>query len=509
MLSSSYGQADLEAGTPFTARSPVHVASVSKQFTAFSVALLAREGKLNLDSDVRSYLPWVPQFDEGVITVRHLLLHTSGLRDQWSLFTLGGQEMQSRLRQQQIINLVKRQKALNFKPGAEYSYSNTGYTLLAEIVKAVSGQTLRQFTAERIFQPLGMTQTFFFDDVTEVIPGRANSYARKEGSKVWQRELLNYDNVGATSLFTSAEDLARWAGNFRSPRVGDKALIEQVTAPGKLADGSALDYAFGLSRNQRLGHDTIEHSGSDAGFRSLFVYFPAHDFAVILLANTPLPLSEKVNAIAGLYLPQTVSGNGADAALSPAVEDEARLKALTGLYLAPNDPAIDLQLDDGELGYTIRRGQFSRTVRLTLREDDTLDDGRREWQHFKVVRDAQAGAAALEAYGRDGRLRTRYAKVTTPSALSQDQMRAYTGGYRSPELDVTYGVQLDDDGLLIDSIWSVRPVRLRTVAVDRFEADDWHIGTVVFQRDARGDIKGLLLHAGRIRNVEFDRVSAP
>lgn len=161
IFSKGYGLADLEAGTPLTARTPIHVASVSKQFTAFAVALLAREGKADLDADVRTYLPWMPQFSEGIITVRHLILHTSGLRDQWALFTLGGQEMQSRLRQQQIVNMVARQRSLNFTPGVEYSYSNTGYTLLAEVVKAVSGQTLREFTTEHMFKPLHMDSTFF------------------------------------------------------------------------------------------------------------------------------------------------------------------------------------------------------------------------------------------------------------------------------------------------------------------------------------------------------------
>src|SRR5690606_10763341 len=152
-----------EAGTPITPRTQFHVASVSKQFAAFSIALLAREGKVDLDADVRTYLPYVPDFGRK-ITVRHLLLHPSGLRDQWSLFEIGGRSLDDRLRQAQIVNMVARQRALNFDPGTRYSYSNTGYTLLGEIVRAVSGQSLREFAGERIFRPLGMDDTFFFDD---------------------------------------------------------------------------------------------------------------------------------------------------------------------------------------------------------------------------------------------------------------------------------------------------------------------------------------------------------
>lgn len=505
VFSSAYGRADLEAGTPMTARAPIHVASVSKQFTAFAVALLAREGRVDLDADVRTYLPWVPEFSEGRITVCQLILHTSGLRDQWSLFTLGGQDEGSRLSQQQVFNMVKRQQALDFKPGTEHSYSNTGYTLLADIVKVVSGQRLREFTAERVFKPLGMTRTFFFDDVTEVVPGRANSYSEKEGGQGWQRELLNLDQVGATSLFTTAEDLARWAGNFTRPVVGDKALIEQITTPGILADGTATDYAFGLVRRRRLGHVTIEHYGADAGFRSLFVYYPAQDFAVAVLGNTPLPLGEKADAIARLYL--------ADAApkrpLPAVVTDGKRLQALAGLYLPPYEPAMHLNLTDGGLGQTIHRGASTARWVYVLREDDSLDDGEREWEYFKVVRDVQGAPLALQAYDRDGTRGVRYERAPEPEVLTPDQAAAYEGDYRSPELDTTYSLRVDGDGLLVDSIWLAEPVRLRRVAVDRFEGDQRVLGTVVFRRDAQGEVEGLAVHAyGRLRNVKFARMSA-
>lgn len=471
VFSNGYGRADLEAGTPLTARTPIHVASVSKQFTAFAIALLAREGKVNLDADVRTYLPWVPDFGE-TITVRHLILHTSGLRDQWALFTLGGQDMGSRLRQQQIVNMVKRQRALNFKPGAEYSYSNTGYTLLAEIVQAVSGQTLRAFTTERIFAPLGMSQTFFFDDVTEVVPGRANSYAREKEGEVWKRNLLNYDNAGATSLFTTAEDMAKWAGNFTNPVVGDPALIAQISTPGTLADGSSIDYAFGLSRGKRAGYDAIQHSGSDASFGSLFVYFPQHDFAVTVLANTAVPVGEKLDAIVRLYLPEA---------------------------------------KDGKLGYTIQRGNWQRDVSLVLRADDSMDDGKRLFQYFKVIRDGAGAVTALDSYRLDGSLQARYARQEKSQVPTNEELQAFVGDYRSEELDITYTVRANKaqaGELWVESIWTHEPIVLRQIAKDRFEGSDWRFGTVIFQRNAADAVNGLVLHAGRIRNVAFTRVDA-
>ena len=179
-LTRGYGLADLESGLPITPQTAFHAASVSKQFTAFAIALLAQEGAIDLEADVRDYLPYVPDFG-STITVRHLILHTSGLRNQVTLLLLRRQGVESRTTQHHVVNLVARQRTLNFPPRTDYSYSNTGYVLLAEIVFAGTGRSLREFTAERIFEPLGMQHTFFVDDVTEIVPRRASSYTRRRG----------------------------------------------------------------------------------------------------------------------------------------------------------------------------------------------------------------------------------------------------------------------------------------------------------------------------------------
>nr|WP_163502120.1 serine hydrolase domain-containing protein [Halomonas socia] len=503
-FSAGYGLADLEAGTPLTPRTPTHVASVSKQFTAFAIALLAREGKLDLDADIRDYLPWVPDFGTP-IRVRHLIHHTSGLRDQWILFQLSGQEMGNRLRQQHIVNMVSRQRSLNFPPGSEHAYSNTGYTLLAEIVRAASGQSLREFTTQRIFEPLGMERTFFFDDVTEVVPGRANSYSRREDGDAWRRELLNFDNVGTTSLFTTVEDLAAWAGNFSRPVVSDRELIEQVTMPGTLDDGSPLVYAFGLQTGAMAGHRTIQHSGRDAGFRSLFVYFPEHDIAVAAAANTPISLNEKVEAIAEIYLPEAESDDIVEASLAAEVESGERLAELEGVYLSRH-ATLRLEVEDGELGYTSRRGDMEWRVELVLREDDSLDDGGRESRYFEVLRDAHGTVTALAQYDNRGERQASFERQAALPEPSPKTLQAYAGDYRSPELDITYRVRLEGDGLVIDSIWSLAPAELRPVAEDRFETDHRGLGTLVFQRNGDGEPLGYRVHTERVRDVWFERL---
>jgi CubicO group peptidase (beta-lactamase class C family) len=240
-----YGMANLEYDVPITPRTIFHVASVSKQFTDFAIAILTDEGRLSLDDEVRAHVPELPDFGEP-ITIRHLIHHTSGIRDQWELLVAAGWRMDDVITTDDVLELVGRQRELNFRPGSEYLYCNTGYTLMAVIVERVTGSSLREFCAERIFEPLGMLDTHFHDDHREIVRGRAYSYSpREEGG--FQHSVLSYATVGATSLFTTVEDLARWDQNFYEAKVGGSAVVDLVQTPGVLNDGERLRYAFGLN----------------------------------------------------------------------------------------------------------------------------------------------------------------------------------------------------------------------------------------------------------------------
>lgn len=504
IFAKGYGLADVEAGTPITPRTRFHVASVSKQFAAFAVALLAREGKVDLDADVRTYLPYVPNFGRK-ITVRHLILHTSGLRDQWSLFEMGGHTLDDRLEQGQIVNIVSRQRGLNFDPGTQHSYSNTGYTLLAEIVRAVSGQTLREFTTERMFRPLGMDSTFFFDDVTEIVPGRAHSYEHEDDQdKRLKRSLLNYDNVGATSLFTTVEDMAKWAGNFTQPQVGDRALIEQVTSNGTLDDGTPIEYGFGLMREKKDGRVRVSHSGSDAGFRSLFAYYPDDDFAVIITANVPFNLRAKVTAIADLYLPKSAVQEPKP---EPAPENpNAEAAPLAGLYVRPeyrqHVKPLRLQFEDGKLFRADDHGERSNAV---LRQDGSFDFGDPRWETFRPVHDAKGRVTAIDVHNFYEPKPLRYPRVE-PSRLDAAGLAPYAGRYHSSELDITYDVRVDGNRLTLASLWTPEPIALEQVVTDRFESKVWWSDAVLFQRDGSGRIRSLSLNNDRAGGVILERI---
>ena len=292
IFSKGYGLANLEYDIPITSRTVFNVGSVSKQFTAFSVYLLAERGKLSLKDDIRLYLPEMPDYGKP-ISIEHLLFHTSGLKEPLALLSFAGWRMDDYISMQHVLSLISRQTSLNFPSGSEFRYSNANYVLLAEIVERVSGQTFNHFTRDNIFKPLGMIHSQFFDDNEKLIPQRAYSYDFEENE--YKKERLNAAYYGSTALYTTVDDLVKWHSNFRSPKVGTRALLDKFNAPATLDDGSPafldaelnIQHAKGQFRRNYRGLETFIHTGGDAYFRSFSGRFPDEDLSIILLSNSP------------------------------------------------------------------------------------------------------------------------------------------------------------------------------------------------------------------------------
>jgi CubicO group peptidase (beta-lactamase class C family) len=297
VLNKTYGMADLEHDTPITADTRFYIASISKQFTAMSLILLEQDRRLSLDDSIQKWAPEVPSFG-ATITLRHLLHHTSGLRDYFTLLAVSGWPTDGPLNEQQFLALVRRQKSLNFAPGDEFLYSNTGYVLLSIVVKRASGKSLRDFAAERIFKPLGMTHTEFRDDHTSLIPHRALGYQPAGSSyRISQPE---FDVVGDGGVYSTIEDLAKWDSNFQSGRVGGKQAIALLQTPGKLNGGQTIPYALALTTGEFHGLKTYSHGGSYGGYRSMLLRVPEKRLSVITLCNTsdaPNTLAEQVSSV--------------------------------------------------------------------------------------------------------------------------------------------------------------------------------------------------------------------
>lgn len=360
-----YGMADLEHDTPITPSTRFYVASLSKQFTAMSVVLLAQEGKLSLDDWVRRWVPQVPAF-ASPITLRQLLHHTSGLRDYFTLLALSGWPSDGLLTQRQFIDLVARQKNLNFSPGDEFLYSNTGYALLAMVVERASGQSLKDYAADHIFKPLGMRNTEFRDDHNEIIPHRAIGY--QPSGSTYRISQPEFDVVGDGGVFSTIEDLAKWDANFESGRVGGRAGVAELQEPGRLNNGQTIPYALALTVGSTAGQPSYSHRGAYGGYRSAMLRIPERRLSVITLCNTsavPTTLADQVATIhLGLVTQQRVATRGLDLSLgsfsvgmAPAPGDSTvsrkrndQLTQVAGNYYSPElDLGVSLVARDGVL----------------------------------------------------------------------------------------------------------------------------------------------------------------
>ena len=485
-----YGSAMLEADVPITPASIFHAASVSKQFTAFSIQLLARDGKLSLDDDIRKYLPEIPDYGHR-ITIRHLLNHTSGLRDQWDLLGLArGRFEEERITEADVIDIVSRQKALNFKPTTEYVYSNTGYTLAGTIVARVSGKSLRQFADERIFKPLGMASTHFHDDYTMVVKGRTLAYApRPEGG--WRFSIPNFDTYGATSLFTTVGDLLKWQENFRKPVVGDAAMLREMQTSAVLANGDSTGYGLGITMGGPPGRRLVGHSGADAGYRAYTGRYPEHGLAVAVLCNAaPSNPQALADSIAKVYLgPAPASPTPpAPAKTKPTI---AELSRLAGVYVnqVTGNPTF-VTLKDTML--IVGQTNGPPLVPLSATRFWFAPQAA-EWE-FRPT-----GELVSTFRGQPPRQPVTLVKrpATRPSAAD---LARYAGTFRSEELGATYTVSANDTALVFRT--RTNPPRTVTHAYG-----DTFLGfaQVEFTRDPQGQITGLLMSSGRARKIRFDR----
>ena len=495
-----YGMADLDHNIPITPSTVFHVASMSKQFTAASILMLAQEGKLSLDDEVRKYVPELPDF--GVpITIRQLVHHTSGLRDQWDLLDLAGWRYSLDLiTDDDVLSIMSRQKDLNFPPGSKHMYCNTGYTLLAQVVKRVSGQSFREFTTSRIFRPLGMKSTHFRDDHAEIVKNMAYGY--EPAKDAFRISITNFDTVGATSLLTTVEDLALWDENFYNPRVGGPEMIKQMLEPGKLSNGEKLHYAFGLVIGTYRGLPTVDHGGADAGYRSDMIRFPDQHFTVACLCNLAVTNpSELTRKVADIYLANSMTpADQADAGTEKAVQlPQEKLTTKVGTYLnADGGRALRITLKDGKLWFTPGAEEDSFEMNALSENDFRLAIAP---VNFKFEASKPGGPLRMILKGSEGKPEVFEAvPAFTPTA---SELSSYVGSYYSEELEPIYAVKVDDGKLTLHRLKN-KPDALRPIARDLFAGS---AGSLRFKRDAQGQVSGFVLNGDRVRNMRFQKGS--
>jgi CubicO group peptidase (beta-lactamase class C family) len=500
LLRKGYGLANLEDRVPITPSTVFDIASVSKQFAGLAVAMLVEQGKVRLTDDIRTYIPELPKL-EHTITVDHLLHHTSGLRDWPGTLGVSGWRMDDVISFDQILTMAYHQRTLNFTPGDEYTYSNTGYNLLAEMVARVTGTSFRAWTDEHFFKPLGMTSSVFRDDHTLVIQHRALGYARQPDS-TFRQTPNNLMALGSSSLFSSVDDLAKWVMNFDNPVVGGRSAMAMTRTRGVLNNGSTIPYAFGISHGEYRGQPTVAHSGGWASFSTYLVHFPEQRFGVIVLANSGI--ASPVRAaydVADIYLEGELGPRAAvDAPVTARAVDvaPATLQQYAGTYKLGPGWYVRIRLD----GRALRtQASGDNEFPMTARSDSTFwvdaygatitfqRDATGKVTHF-VYRDRRAPRMAETA-------------ATRPVNLAD-----YAGTYESTELLTTYVVE-ERSGALV-----LRHRRHGTVPLTAgwegdFTTPLWFLKSVEFQRDAAGTVTGFVVNVDeRSRNIRFVRSPA-
>jgi CubicO group peptidase (beta-lactamase class C family) len=365
VLERAYGMADLEHDVPNRPDTIIEAGSVSKQFTAAAILLLAQDGRLSLDDPVRKYVPELPEYD-APITIRHLLTHTSGLRDWGSLAGIAGSPRGNRVHTHaHVVDILSRQRALNFSPGTRWSYSNSGYNLSAVIADRVSGTSFAEYSRTRVFAPLGLTRTAWRDDYTRIVKGRAIAYAR---SVAGFRQDMPFENVhGNGGLLTTVGDLLKWSETYASPPEAWRGIVQQAQTPASLRDGRPLHYGLGLFVGKYKGVPEVYHSGSTAGYRAFLTRFPDQGVSVAVLCNAGTAnATQLARGVADLYLGSLPGGAGtpilpeargplvgvtADAAFTPAASD---FDAYLGDY-ASDEVETTLTVDVRNDALVIRR----------------------------------------------------------------------------------------------------------------------------------------------------------
>jgi CubicO group peptidase (beta-lactamase class C family) len=498
IYSKGYGMANLECDVVNTPETIFHIASISKQFTAWSVLLLAREGKLNLTDDIHKYLPWFPDL-KAKITIQHLLNHTSGIRDQWQLLATSGTRLDDVITQEQIIKVLSNQRALNFAPGQDYNYSSSGYTMLAEIVKSVTGQTLRQFADSAIFKPLKMTNTHFHDNGVEIVRNRSYSYNRIDETH-FANSTLSYSTAGATGLLTNIVDLSKWVTSLYVPKQGDQETVRILTTKLTLNSGERLSYGCGIIVSTYKGWKQYAHGGSDAGFRTHMAVFPEMKMGFVVLSNVgDFDSDSKVHALADLFIEEKKiePKSGFETSQPKMLTDTLALAKLAGDYIGDDGLPLSFEQKGAELYYHL----FDQTALLQQESTNSFSLGGADHVRFIFKTNGDGTTVVVKAADQFYHLE-KYKKNVAQTAQA---LKLYLGTYHSPELDYKYEIVIRNGQLFITSPKYNSPITF--LNADHLLNENWWMSHLTMLRNTKNDITGFEVNAFGVKHLKFYKIN--
>jgi CubicO group peptidase (beta-lactamase class C family) len=487
------GSADLDYALPLTADSVFYIASDSKEFTGFSIALLADRGVLQLDDPITKWIPELPPSVYGGVTIGDLIHHTGGVRDYWGLLDIAGVPSELPLTQAAFLRLMVAQRSLNFQPGTRFEYSNSGYALLGIVVARASGKPLPEFAATEIFTPLGMTHTSYEADHLLPLPGRAAGYDFIDGA--YRLDASTIEPLGDGGVRTTVGDMLRWLANLEANRLGTHpdAIAQVVRAPGKTGAGKTVAYAFGLGMGSRDGHAMFDHTGSFGGYESFVALLPELRLGVVALCNATGPEFSAWTVglnVVDLYLGRSATPQPSPSA--PAIRLQPQeLAAFEGTFTEPDGTVWQIESNDGGLVAHVQALTFA------LQPIDAT--------HVRAVGAPQpleiAAASGLTL--RVGNAAAELLKPFTAPVLDASQIRQYTGTYYSVELNLSLRVYAQEHRLYVARDLA-QPELLGPIGQDNFT-----IGprTLRFERNQRGTVDALILSADGVDALRAPKTS--
>ena len=489
-----FGVADLDHNVPVTPETAFDIGSISKQFTATAIVLLNQRGKLSLDDDVRKVIPELPSYGR-TITLRHLIHHTSGLRDYDTLLSLHGTQDEAVVHNQEALEMLCRQKHLNFNSGDQHSYSNSGYLLLALTVERITVQPLRQFLAENIFIPLGMSTAQVHDDHASVIQNRAVGYA-KDGQGGFRIDMSNWVVTGDGKIYAAIRDFAKWDRNFYEFKVGGPSWGKEMLVRGRLNDGTTLDYALGLKVDRFRGLDRVWHSGRWEGYRSTYVRFPKQEIGIVILSNL------------GSFDPDRIAGKVAEVLLTRELTavseeilpvkqvkiEEALQKDFVGRY-ETFSPHFTVNISKGSNGLMMEvSGPPAFPIVPESTDQFATRDGKARLRFERGGNGKVDGLTVLQ--GKD-------VFVHWKVATDRPPLPGCEGSFFSDEIDARYSIVVRDHRLFVKRGRDEAELFPLESEPGRFVGSEWWAEQIHFQQAEAGSIKGFALRTGRLKNLEF------
>lgn len=497
-----YGLANMEYDIPNSASSVFRIGSTSKQFTAACIVLLAEQGKISLDNTLKDHFPDFPEYAKS-ITIRNLLNHTSGIRDYLTVAYLKGIGDDDYYKDSDIMKWLVNQNDLNFKPGDEFLYSNSGYWLLGQIVNKVAGMNMADFAEKEIFKPLDMLNTHFHNDHTQIVKNRASGYVPSDKDS-YKISMTTLDMIGDGGIFTTINDVKRWDDAYYNSSVLNKEFWNMMTQQGVLNNGEVIDYASGLMISEHKGLKTIRHGGAFVGFRAELLRFPEQRLSIAIFANR------------GDANPSAMADQVADIMLNESfIDAKTEVQDRNDIIKKPFIKLSTNEIENFSRNYWNETDSYARKIYVkndTLRyyrnennESDLIPIGKDEFKMINVSADVLVKFDKKEKYSMsvivNGGKPIDF-KEYEPKVYINEELAGFEGRYYSKELDAIYTLKLEDN-LLMLYINDNKKSPLKSIMTNLFSNDDY--GTFQFINDEEGKLSGFRLAAGRVKNLKFEK----